>query len=75
MVVQVNSSLNVKHQKPLFKQGNPMKIKTAARQMEWPWRGAPEYGEARAERNSIFARIWRNVIKCTIFSMIVLLRN
>ena len=45
------------------------------RSFEWPWRGAPEYGEARAERNSIFARIWRNVIKCTTFSMIVLLRN
>ena len=39
------------------------------------WRGAPEYGEAKVERNSVFARIWRNVIKCTIFSMIVFLRN
>ena len=38
------------------------------------WLGAPEYGEARAGRNSDFARIWRNAIKGIILSMIVLLR-
>ena len=41
---------------------------------ERPWLGAPEYGEARAGRNSDFARIWRNAIKSIILSMIVLLR-
>ena len=46
----------------------------AAADSEWPWLGAPEYGEARAERNSVFARIWRNAIKCIIFFMIVLFR-
>ena len=51
------------------------KFVLCGRFLEWPWRGAPEYGEVRAERNSVFARIWRNVIKSTIFSMIVLLCN
>ena len=39
---------------------------------EWPWLGAPEYGEARAERNSVFARIWRNAIERRILSRMVL---
>ena len=49
-----------------------MKGKAIYLERERPWRGAPEYGEARAERNALSARIWRNPIERIILSNIVL---